>query len=392
MSPEEAKELKPLNTAALKVLTEDDSEDAIIYINELQKTSDKPSNNQSFWFPTPDNPGDPSTHTPIQSRILREIKELEVIQKLNANNNAEEREALLQNFNSDEWQLSENDKKDIEERLIEFNGIFARHRLDIGINHDFKIKLTPKTDEPVYSQSLPCPINQKEDLTVELALMHYFGIITTLPFSKYASPIFAQRKPNGRLRLLVDLRKINNRISDDYINNGHPVSTLTDAAQHLAGKKLFCMLDCSQAYHVLQMADQKSVQLQAFIFASRTFAYLRLAQRLDRLRSSFSSFMREYLDKSIKADKRAQYVDDIGNATNTPEELKNNLRVLLMHPRSKTPDHNGQMSLRRQGSRIPWADDLPIRCGTPEPQDSDVPTNPQVPPNEETTSKIHRIC
>ena len=48
MSPEEAKELKPLNTAALKVLTEDDSEDAIIYINELLKTSDKPSNNQNF--------------------------------------------------------------------------------------------------------------------------------------------------------------------------------------------------------------------------------------------------------------------------------------------------------------------------------------------------------
>ena len=39
MSPEEAKELKPLNTAALTVLTEDDSEDAMIYINEnLRKT------------------------------------------------------------------------------------------------------------------------------------------------------------------------------------------------------------------------------------------------------------------------------------------------------------------------------------------------------------------
>ena len=87
--------------------------------------------------------------------------------------------------------------------------------------------------------------------------MHYFGIITTLPFSKYASPIFAQRKPNDRLRLLVG--KINNLISDDYINNNHPVSTLTGATQHLAGKKLFCNLDCSQAYHVLQMADQKSI-------------------------------------------------------------------------------------------------------------------------------------
>ena len=159
--------------------------------------------------------------------------------------------------------------------------------------------------------------------------MHFYGTITTLPFSKYASPIFAQRKPNGRLRLLVDLRKINNLISDDYINNNHPVSTLSDAAQHLAGKKLFCKLDCSQAYHVLQMADQKSVELLAFNFASRTFAYLRLAQGLSRSLSSFSSSMREYLDRVIKADKCAQYVDDIGIATHTTEELKNNLREVF---------------------------------------------------------------
>ena len=159
--------------------------------------------------------------------------------------------------------------------------------------------------------------------------MHYFGIITILSFSKYASPIFAQRKPNGRLRLLVDLRKTTYLISDDYINNNHSVSTLTDAAQHLADKKMFCEPYCSQAYHVLQMADRKSVQLLAFNFASRTFAYLRVAQGLNRALSSFSNFMREYLDKAIKADKCAQYVDNIGIAINTPEELKNILREVF---------------------------------------------------------------
>ena len=122
----------------------------------------------------------------------------------------------------------------IEDLLVEFHDIFARHRFDIGMNEDFKVKLTPKDDSPPYSQSLPTPINLKEDILVELALLHRYGIITTLPFSKYASPIFAQKKPTGKLRLLVDLRKINNLISDDYINKNHPVSTLTDAAQHMA--------------------------------------------------------------------------------------------------------------------------------------------------------------
>ena len=95
----------------------------------------------------------------------------------------------------------------------------------------------------------------------------------------------------------------------------------------MAGKKLFCKLDCSQAYHCLQMTDQRSIEMLAFNFASRTFAYRRLAQGLSRALSAFSSFMREYLDKVIKADQCAQYVDDIGIAANDAEQLINNLRA-----------------------------------------------------------------
>ena len=76
LSPQEAKQLHPLNSAALKVLAEDNTEQALEYVNELLKSSEKPQTTQNFWFPTPDNPGDPASHTPIQSRILREIEEL----------------------------------------------------------------------------------------------------------------------------------------------------------------------------------------------------------------------------------------------------------------------------------------------------------------------------
>ena len=95
----------------------------------------------------------------------------------------------------------------------------------------------------------------------------------------------------------------------------------------MAGKRLFCKLDCSQAYHCLQMADKRSIEMLAFNFASRTFAYRRLAQGLSRALSAFSSFMREYLDEVIKADQCAQYVDDIGNAANNAMQLINNLRA-----------------------------------------------------------------
>ena len=185
------------------------------------------------------------------------------------------------------------------------------HRFDIGIITKFKVQLTPLDNRPAYSQSHLAPINLKDDILVEVVLLQGYEIITTLAFTKYASPIFAQRKPNGKLSLLVDLRKINTLIADDYINNNHPVSTLTSAAQHMAGKNLFCKIEYSQAYHCLHMADQQSVELLAFNFASRTFAHRILAQGFSRSLSAFLSFIREYLDPVIKADQCAQYVDDI---------------------------------------------------------------------------------
>ena len=250
-------------------------------------------------------------------------------EKLNPKDDSESRAEFLKGFDWTDTLLTETEKQAVEDILVEHHDIFARHRMDIGMNTEFKVKLTPKDDKAVYSQSLPMPIHLKEDLIVELALMHKYRIITVLPFSKYASPIFAQRKPNGKLRLLVDLRKNNTLIADDYTKNNHPVSTLSDAAQHLAGKSLFCKLDCSQAYYCLQMADQRSVEMLAFIFARRTFAYRRLAKGLSRSVSAFSSFMREYFDPVVKADQCAQYVDDIGIAANNATDLTRNIRAVF---------------------------------------------------------------
>ena len=65
----------------------------------------------------------------------------------------------------------------------------------------------------------------------------------------------------------------------------------------------------------------------AFNFASRTFAYRRLAQGLRRSLSAFSSFMREYHDRAITADQCAQYVDDTGIAANDTKQLCANIRT-----------------------------------------------------------------
>ena len=235
VTPEQSKFIKPVDMAKLSMIPEKDP-DFFTYLTELFRTNRPDQQTNTFWFQTPENPGNTEQHTPYQTRIPKELRELQLKEKLNPKDNSESRTEFLKRFDWTDTLLTETEKEAVEPILVEYHDIFARHRMDIGMNTEFKVRLIPEDDKAVCSQSLPMPIHLKEDLIVELALMHKNGIITVLPFSKYTSPIFAQRKPNGNLRLLVDLRKINTLIAAQYTNNNHPVSNLSDAAQHLAGK------------------------------------------------------------------------------------------------------------------------------------------------------------
>ena len=214
VTPEQSKHIKPVDMAILSMIPQGDPY-LTAYLNELLRTNKPEQQDNTFWFPTPENPWTLDEYTPIQTKILNELNELKDKEELNPQDSTEPRNKLLKRFDWTNTLLTETEKQAIEDILVDYHNIFARHRLDIGMNTEFKVKLSPKDDKAVYSQSVPMPMHLKEDLIDELALMHKYGIITVLPFSKYASPIFAQRKPNGKLRLLVDLRKINNLIADD---------------------------------------------------------------------------------------------------------------------------------------------------------------------------------
>ena len=105
---------------------------------------------------------------------------MQLKEKLNPKNDIESRDEFLRRFDWTDTMLTETEKQAVEDILVEYHDIFARHRMDIGMNTEFKMRLTPKDDKAVYSQNLPMPIHLKEDLIVELALMHKYGIITVL--------------------------------------------------------------------------------------------------------------------------------------------------------------------------------------------------------------------
>ena len=171
--------------------------DLTTYLNGLLRANKQELLSNTFWFPTPETPGNFENHAPIQTRILKELFELKEIDNLNPKDNTKSRKKFLERFDWTETLLTENKKKALEYILVNYHDIFARHRKGIGMNTKFNVKLTQKDEKDVYSQILPMPIHLKDDIIVETALMHKYGIITVLPSSKYASPTFAEKKPNA---------------------------------------------------------------------------------------------------------------------------------------------------------------------------------------------------
>ena len=75
LTPEQSKFIEPVDTAILSMIPEGDP-DLVTYLTELLRMNKPDQQNNAFWFPTPENPGNTEDHIPIQTRIFTELREL----------------------------------------------------------------------------------------------------------------------------------------------------------------------------------------------------------------------------------------------------------------------------------------------------------------------------
>ena len=98
MTPEQTKHIPPVNPTSVRNLLNNNQDDAIHYTNSLLKTSKTDEINETYCFPTPQNPGNEREHTPIQTVILNELRELEQLEQINPLDDTESRDQFLSNF------------------------------------------------------------------------------------------------------------------------------------------------------------------------------------------------------------------------------------------------------------------------------------------------------
>ena len=96
LKPDDTKQMRPMDAATLKLL--EDPDDTHIYFNEIMKLREEEKNDENFRFPTPKVPGKEDDHTPIQRRILEELRELTKKEILDPTEDTELRKANLSMF------------------------------------------------------------------------------------------------------------------------------------------------------------------------------------------------------------------------------------------------------------------------------------------------------
>ena len=118
VTPEQSRHKKPVDMAILSMIPQGDP-DLTAYLNELLRTNKPEQQNKTFWFPTTENPGTPADHTQIQTRILNELNELKVKERLNPKQSTESRDNFLKRFDWTDTLLTRTEKQAIEDFLVD---------------------------------------------------------------------------------------------------------------------------------------------------------------------------------------------------------------------------------------------------------------------------------
>jgi hypothetical protein len=152
--------------------------------------------------------------------------------------------------------------------MKEFKDVFEADKITPLTGAPMQIHL--KRDDPSYrpirvSHHRKVPLHFQEEADKTLKWFLDIGVIVPVPTTEnveWVSPGFFVAKPNGKVRLVTDLRAINQFV----IHPCHPFPSPRDVVRNIkTDSRWFCKLDALQGYYQVPLDEESSYLTTFFI-------------------------------------------------------------------------------------------------------------------------------
>ena len=207
------------------------------------------------------------------------------------------------------FDFTESDLTTTERDLV--YGFLARHvsiigkdETDLGCTHTIEHHIDVQGAMPIKQRYRRFPPPMREEISKAIDKLVKQGIIEP-SLSSWSSPLVPVRKKNGKLRICVDFRAINEKTKKDAF----PLPVIADAVSHFSGSKYFSSLDLLAGYHQIPLSNE-SKEITAFSTGDELYQYTRMPFGISNGPSCFSRLVSIVL-AGFSIDKAQAYLDDI---------------------------------------------------------------------------------
>ena len=152
------------------------------------------------------------------------------------------------------------------------------------------------------ARRIPIPLYEK--VGEELKQMEKQGIIEKIDMpTDWCAPIVPVLKPNGKVRITTDFKKLNNAVKRER----YMLPCVEEVLQRMSGSKVFSKLDARSGYFQIPL-DSESAKLTTFITPFGRFFYKRLPQGISSAPEIFQKYMENILEGQPNVE---VFMDDI---------------------------------------------------------------------------------
>ena len=220
--------------------------------------------------------------------------------------------------------LNEQQKQELLNLLHEYRDCFANSMEEIGCTHLISHSIDTTDDIPVKARPYKTSPEMKKVLESEVQKLLDNDIIE-YSSSDYASPVFLVRKPNNTFRLVVDFRKLNQKIKDVVF----PLPLLNDVVDQIGTNKsaYFSVADLKSGYFQVPL-EKDCRHRSAFICHHGLFQFKRMVMGLSTSSSTFQKLMNNVF-KGLSWHILLCYLDDVLVHSQTFEEHLAHLRLVF---------------------------------------------------------------